>query len=138
MSKTATAYDETTGVITWKITIKLNDYLEDFKKSGKSIEDYITGIVETPGTGLNAAVQVGGIMEEAEEIYSIVYTTSVTDEYKKRLENGSYTFSNTVSVMVGNTDISASADKTVGVSKNNIQITDNVASIIFLIKQINK
>ncbi len=114
MSKTATAYDETTGVITWKITIKLNDYLEDFKNSGKSIEDYITGIVETPGTGLNAAVQVGGITEEAEGIYSIVYTTSVTDDYKRRLENGSYTFSNTVSAKVGNKDVSASATKTAG------------------------
>lgn len=61
MSKTATAYDETTGVITWKVTIKLNDYLEDFKNSNKSIADYITGIVETPGTGLNAAVQLRGI-----------------------------------------------------------------------------
>ena len=112
MSKTATAYDETTGVITWKVTIKLNDYLEDFKNSKKSIEDYITGIVETPGTGLNAAVQVGGITEEAEGIYSIVYTTSVTDDYKRRLENGSYTFSNTVSAKVGNKDVSASATKT--------------------------
>ena len=114
MSKTATDYDETTGVITWKVTIKLNDYLEDFKKSNKSIADYITGIVETPGTGLNAAVQVGGITEEAEGIYSIVYTTSVTDDYKRRLENGSYTFSNTVSAKVGNKDVSASATKTAG------------------------
>ncbi len=114
MSKTATAYDETTGVITWKVTIKLNDYLEDFKNSKKSIEEYITGIVETPGTGLNAAVQVGGITEEAEGIYSIVYTTSVTDDYKRRLENGSYTFSNTVSAKVGNKDVSASATKTAG------------------------
>ena len=112
MSKTATAYDETTGVITWKITIKLNDYLEDFKNSGKSIEDYITDIVETPGTGLNAAVPVSGITEEAEGIYSIVYTTSVTDDYKRRLEYGSYTFSNTVSAKVGNKDVSASATKT--------------------------
>ena len=114
MSKTATDYDETTGLITWKVTIKLNDYLEDFKKSNKSIADYITGIVETPGTGLNAAVQVGGITEEAEGIYSIVYTTSVTDDYKRRLENGSYTFSNTVSAKVGNKDVSASATKTAG------------------------
>ena len=114
MSKTATAYDETTGVITWKVTIKLNDYLEDFKNSNNSIEDYITGIVETPGTGLNAAVQVGGITEEAEGIYSIVYTTSVTDDYKRRLEYGSYTFSNTVSAKVGNKDVSASATRTAG------------------------
>lgn len=112
MSKTATAYDETTGVITWKVTIQLNDYLEDFKNSTKLIEDYITDIVETPGTGLNAAVQVGGITEEAEGIYSIVYTTSVTDDYKRRLEYGSYTFSNTVSAKVGNKDVSASATKT--------------------------
>ena len=114
MSKTATAYDETTGVITWKVTIELNDYLEDFKNSQKLIEDYITGIVETPGTGLNAAVQVGGITEEAEGIYSIVYTTSVTDDYKRRLEYSSYTFSNTVSAKVGNKDVSASATKTAG------------------------
>ena len=114
MSKTATDYDETTGIITWKVTIRLNDYLEDFQKSGKSIENYITDIVETPGTGLNAAVQVGGITEEAEGIYSIVYTTSVTDDYKRRLENSSYTFSNTVSAKVGNKDVSASANKTAG------------------------
>ena len=114
MSKTATAYDETTGVITWKVTIKLNDYLEDFKNSTKSIEDYITDIVETPGTGLNAAVKLRGITEEAEGIYSIVYTTSVTDDYKRRLEYGSYTFSNTVSAKVGNTNVSASATKTAG------------------------
>ncbi len=114
MSLTATAYDETTGVITWKVTIKLNDYLEDFKNSNKSIADYITGIVETPGTGLNAAVKVSGITEEAEGIYSIVYTTSVTDDYKRRLEYGSYTFSNTVSAKVGNKDVSASATRTAG------------------------
>lgn len=114
MSKTATAYDETTGVITWKVTIKLNDYLEDFKNSNKSIADYITGIVETPGTGLNEAVQVRGITEEAEGIYSIVYTTSVTDDYKRRLEYSSYTFSNTISAKVGNKDVSASATKTAG------------------------
>ena len=114
MSLTATAYDETTGVITWKVTIKLNDYLEDFKNSTKSIKDYITDIVETPGTGLNAAVQLGGITEEAEGIYSIVYTTSVTDDYKRRLEYSSYIFSNTVSAKVGNTNVSASATKTAG------------------------
>lgn len=114
MSLTATAYDETTGVITWKVTIQLNDYLEDFNNSNKSIEYYITDIVETPGTGLNAAVQVSGITEEAEGIYSIVYTTSVTDDYKRRLEYSSYTFSNTVSAKVGNKDVSASATKTAG------------------------
>ena len=117
MSKTATDYDETTGVITWKVTIRLNDYLEDFQKSGKSIENYITDIVETPGTGLNQAVKLTGITEESEGVYSIVYTTSVTDEYKRRLENGSYTFKNTITAKVNGTDVKASADKTVNADK---------------------
>ena len=117
MSKTATDYDETTGVITWKVTIRLNDYLEDFQKSGKSIENYITDIVETPGTGLNQAVKLTGITEESEGVYSIVYTTSVTDEYKRRLENGSYTFKNTITAKVNGTDVKASADRTVNADK---------------------
>ena len=117
MSKKATDYDETTGVITWKVTIRLNDYLEDFQKSGKSIENYITDIVETPGTGLNQAVKLTGITEESEGVYSIVYTTSVTDEYKRRLENGSYTFKNTITAKVNGTDVKASADKTVNADK---------------------
>ena len=117
MSKTATDYDETTGVITWKVTIRLNDYLEDFQKSGKSIENYITDIVETPGTGLKPAVKLTGITEESEGVYSIVYTTSVTDEYKRRLENGSYTFKNTITAKVNGTDVKASADKTVNADK---------------------
>ena len=117
MSKTATDYDETTGVITWKVTIRLNDYLENFQKSGKSIEDYITHIVETPGTGLNQAVKLTGITEESEGVYSIVYTTSVTDEYKRRLENGSYTFKNTITAKVNGTDVKASADRTVNANK---------------------
>lgn len=135
MSKTATAYDETTGVITWKVTIKLNDYLEDFINSGETIQEYITNIVETPGTGLNPAVQVRGITEEAEEIYSIVYTTSVTDDYKRRLEYGSYTFSNTVSAKVGNKDVSASATKTAGtnnwISKSFISFDETAKILIW-------
>ena len=114
MSKNSVGeYDKTTGIITWKVTIRLNDYLEDFQKSGKSIEDYITDIVETPGTGLKTAVKLTGITEESEGVYSIVYTTAVTDEYKQRLENGSYTFKNTITAKVNGTDVKASADKTV-------------------------
>ena len=114
MSKNSVGeYDKTTGIITWKVTVRLNDYLEDFQKSGKSIEDYITDIVETPGTGLKPAVKLTGITEESEGVYSIVYTTAVTDEYKQRLENGSYTFKNTITAKVNGTDVKASADKTV-------------------------
>ena len=114
MSKNSVGdYDKTTGIITWKVTVRLNDYLEDFQKSGKSIEDYITDIVETPGTGLEPAVKLTGITEESEGVYSIVYTTAVTDEYKQRLENGSYTFKNTITAKVNGTDVKASADKTV-------------------------
>ena len=114
MSKNSVGeYDKTTGIITWKVTIRLNDYLEDFQKSGKSIEEYITDIVETPGTGLETAIKMTGITEESEGVYSIVYTTAVTDEYKQRLENGSYTFKNTITAKVNGTDVKASADKTV-------------------------
>ena len=114
MSKNSVGeYDKTTGIITWKVTVRLNDYLEDFQKSGKSIEEYITDIVETPGTGLKPAVKLTGITEESEGVYSIVYTTAVTDEYKQRLENGSYTFKNTITAKVNGTDVKASADKTV-------------------------
>ena len=114
MSKNSVGdYDKTTGIITWKVTVRLNDYLEDFQKSGKSIEDYITDIVETPGTGLEPAIKMTGITEESEGVYSIVYTTAVTDEYKQRLENGSYTFKNTITAKVNGTDVKASADKTV-------------------------
>ncbi len=114
MSKNSVGeYDKTTGLITWKVTVRLNDYLEDFQKSGKSIEEYITDIVETPGTGLKPAVKLTGITEESEGVYSIVYTTAVTDEYKQRLENGSYTFKNTITAKVNGTDVKASADKTV-------------------------
>ena len=114
MSKNSVGdYDKTTGIITWKVTVRLNDYLEDFQKSGKSIEDYITDIVETPETGLEPAVKLTGITEESEGVYSIVYTTAVTDEYKQRLENGSYTFKNTITAKVNGTDVKASADKTV-------------------------
>ena len=123
MSKNSVGeYDKTTGIITWKVTVRLNDYLEDFQKSGKSIEDYITDIVETPGTGLEPAVKLTGITEESEGVYSIVYTTAVTDEYKQRLENGSYTFKNTITAKVNGTDVKASADKTVNVG-NRIEKT---------------
>ena len=123
MSKNSVGeYDKTTGIITWKVTVRLNDYLEDFQKSGKSIEEYITDIVETPGTGLEPAVKLTGITEESEGVYSIVYTTAVTDEYKQRLENGSYTFKNTITAKVNGTDVKASADKTVNVG-NRIEKT---------------
>ena len=123
MSKNSVGdYDKTTGIITWKVTVRLNDYLEDFQKSGKSIEDYITDIVETPGTGLEPAVKLTGITEESEGVYSIVYTTAVTDEYKQRLENGSYTFKNTITAKVNGTDVKASADKTVN-ADNRIEKT---------------
>ncbi len=46
-----------------------------------------------------------------------MYTTSVTDEYKRRLENGSYTFKNTITAKVNGTDVKASADKTVNADK---------------------
>ena len=49
INKSGTSYDPVTGLITWKITIKLNDFLEDFKNSGKTIEEYITGMLDIPG-----------------------------------------------------------------------------------------
>lgn len=78
---------------------------------------------------------MGGITEEAEGIYSKVYTTSVTDDYKRRLENGSYTFSNTVSAKVGNKDVSTSATKTAGtnnwISKSFISFDETTRTLIW-------
>lgn len=114
IEKKGMSYDSDTGLITWRITIRLNDFLEDFKNSGKTIEEYITNIVDTPGAGQDSAATVKTALTSAgtEGVYYAEYTTKADDSLIEAIKAGGYVFDNTVSAKVGNKTISAKGSYT--------------------------
>lgn len=91
VSKTG-VLDATTKKVTWTVTIDLRDYA----KSGKSFNDFIASITDTPGEGLTAAASLSeGDFRETPTgsgIYQATYETTVIDEKldspnQEKLEN---------------------------------------------------
>lgn len=114
IEKRGMSYDPDTGLITWKITIKLNDFLEDFMNSGKTIEEYITNITDTPGAGQDslATLKTSITSTGTEGVYYVEYTTKAKAELREAIKAGGYVFNNTISAKVGNKTISTSGTYT--------------------------
>lgn len=110
--KEGTSYDPETGLITWKITIKLNDFLEDFKNSGKTIEEYITGMLDTPGAGqvAGSATVKKALTKVNDGEYYLEYTTKATPELLEAIKISGYTFHNTFKATVGDKEVKGESD----------------------------
>lgn len=111
VKKEGTSYDPETGLITWKITIKLNDFLEDFKNSGKTIDKYITDMLDTPGAGQSgSAILKTALTKVSEGEYYLEYTTQATPELLEAIKLSGYTFHNTFKATVGGKEVKGEAD----------------------------
>lgn len=112
INKSGTSYDPVTGLITWKITIKLNDFLEDFKNSGKTIEEYITGMLDIPGAGQDAgsATVKTALTKVSDGEYYLEYTTKAASELLEAIKISGYTFHNTFKATIGGKEVKGEAD----------------------------
>lgn len=120
ISKTGMSYDPDTGVVTWRVTIKLNDFLQDFNNSGKTIDQYITNITDTPGAGQDStatcitSLTAGSAPGE----YYLEYTTKATADLLAAIKASGYTFENTISAKVGNKTITTTGRHTYSPTTN--------------------